>query len=416
MNAISTAARLHYMDAMRSVLMLLGVVLHSARPYDSGTWLIKDAARLGWLDGLVYSIHLFRMPAFFVVAGYFAMYLLLRQPTASFLRERLRRVLVPLLATLLTFNLIQVWLVAGTGGDAGFIQGALLPAWAAGRWVSHLWFLVVLAVFFVLVAAFAPLLRRLADALAQASGWTGGRWALALILGVVVMTPVAVAVLAKLTWPAMNRVLLGTISLNDLLRYLPFFAVGMALCAGPGLIDRFARRDLLVLGLALCGLVGVYLTDGSQQVVHRAINIASWALLTWMVVRVVFSLFRDWANRPSPTFAYLSYASYSIYLFHHLVVIATATALLPLPLGAGGKFLIVLAVASMVPLAIHHFLVRRYDLLGYLFNGRIVSRPQSPPATSGVLPSQPEASDNEPAAWAAGSGLGAPDVRPDDPL
>ena len=195
MNGASTASRLHYMDAMRSVLMLLGVVLHSARPYDSGIWQVKDVARLGLLDGLVNAIHLFRMPAFFVVAGYFAMYLLLRQPASAFVRRRLRRVLVPMLATLLTFNLVQVWLVAGTGGAAGFIHGALLPSWASGRWVSHLWFLVVLAVYFMLVAALAPLLRRLADATAQASGWSDGRWVLALILGVVVMIPIPVAVL-----------------------------------------------------------------------------------------------------------------------------------------------------------------------------------------------------------------------------
>ena len=209
----------------------------------------------------------------------------------------------------------------------------------------------------------------------------------------------------------MYTLLLGTVSLDDLLKYLPFFAVGMILCMAPGLVDRFARRNLLVLGLALSGLAGMYLTDGRQHVAYRAINIASWALLTWMVVRVVFSLFRDWANRPSPTFAYLSYASYSIYLFHHLVVIATATALLPLPLGAGVKFLIVLAIASIVPLTIHHFLIRRYDVLGYLFNGRVVPRPQTVQVTPGV-PMQPGAPKSESAAWPVGTAQGSPHMPP----
>jgi glucan biosynthesis protein C len=417
MNDISAAARLHYMDAMRSVLMLLGVVLHSARPYDSGVWLVKDTARLSLLDALVSTIHLFRMPAFFVVAGYFAMYLLLRRPTSVFLRERLRRVLIPLLSMLLTFNLVEVWLVAGTGGEAGFVQGVLLPAWASGRWVSHLWFLVTLAVCFTLVAGLAPWLRRLAGAPVQASRWLGSRWLLASILGVGVMTPLAVAVLGKLTAPALDTAVLGMISTNVVLRYLPFFAVGMMLCVEPGLIDRFARRELLVLGLAFCGLGGLYLTDGRVQVAYRAINIVSGALLTWMAVRVVFSLFRDWTNRPSPTFEYLSYASYSIYLFHHLVVIATATALLSVPLGAGVKFLIVLAIASMVPLAIHHFLIRRYDALGYLFNGRVGPGRSATiiPATPG-MPLQPEMPSSVPAAWPAVDGAdagtaGSPDPR-----
>jgi hypothetical protein len=81
MQAQSSTSRLHYLDAMRSVLMLLGVVLHSARPYDSREWQVKDVDTLPMLDGLVEAIHLFRMPAFFVVAGYFAMFLVLRQPT-----------------------------------------------------------------------------------------------------------------------------------------------------------------------------------------------------------------------------------------------------------------------------------------------------------------------------------------------
>jgi glucan biosynthesis protein C len=139
------------MDALRSILMLLGVVLHSAR---------RTTRRLAGqgpgppatLDWLVSGIHLFRMPAFFVVAGYFAMYLLVRWPVREFLRDRMRRVLVPLLATLLTFNLVQVWLVMGSGATPGFLRGALLPAWFAGRWVSHLWFLVSLALYFALAA------------------------------------------------------------------------------------------------------------------------------------------------------------------------------------------------------------------------------------------------------------------------
>ena len=162
-----------------------------------------------------------------------------------------------------------------------------------------------------------------------------------------------------------------------------------------------------LLGLALCGLAGLYLTDGRQHLAYRVINIVSWALLTWMVVRVVFSLFRDWANRPSPTFAYLSYASYSIYLFHHLVVIATATALLPLPLGGGVKFLIVLATASIVPLAIHHFLIRRYDVLGYLFNGRVVPQAGDHPCHPPGVPSQPGTPSSEPAVWPTGSAPGS---------
>lgn len=45
--------RLHELDAMRSVLMLLGIVLHAANPYrSSGNWLVADSARLGMFDAI----------------------------------------------------------------------------------------------------------------------------------------------------------------------------------------------------------------------------------------------------------------------------------------------------------------------------------------------------------------------------
>lgn len=379
-----TPARLHYLDAMRSVLMLMGVVLHAAIPYDSGPWRLKDEARLPLLDAVGWAIHLFRMPAFFVVAGFFAMYLLARRSTAAFLRERLRRVGVPLLATLLSLNVFQVWLTDGGGGAAGFLRGALWPAWGSGSLVSHLWFLAVLALYFCLVGLFASPLRGLARHAAAA--WTCRPWVLLLALAVAIPVPLAVAVLAKLVDPLLETQLLGMVRLDELLLYLPCFALGILLQAWPGLFDRFARCTWPLLVLAGAGATGAYLTAGHDAIPYRAANLLATALLAWMVVRLVFAGFRAWLDRPSRTFAYLSDASYSIYLFHHLVVILVASALLPLQLGPGWKFLLVLAVATLLPLAAHHFLIRRSALLGYLFNGRTPrhGRQEGVPAVAAV--------------------------------
>ena len=244
----ASAPRIHYMDALRSVLMLLGAVLHSARPYDTGAWQVKDAATLPVLDGLTSAIHLFRMPAFFVVAGFFSMNLLLRRPTRAFLVERLRRVLMPLLATLLTFNLLQVWVVWGSGGEAGFLAGSLLPAWRAGMWVSHLWFLAVLATYFAGMALAAPLVRRLADPGVVA--WLERRHTLGLLIGACALAPLGVAVASRLLKPGLSELVLGTVSIGELLSFLPHFVVGMLLYVAPRLLERFASRGWDVIALA----------------------------------------------------------------------------------------------------------------------------------------------------------------------
>lgn len=123
-------ARWHYLDTMRGMLMLLGVLLHSARPYSSEPWRVSDPDRIGMAYALTEAVHLFRMPAFFVIAGFFSMYLVLNRPTGVFLRERMRRVLVPLLVMLLTVNMAQLWFEARVinRDSAEFFPAIVLPA------------------------------------------------------------------------------------------------------------------------------------------------------------------------------------------------------------------------------------------------------------------------------------------------
>ncbi|MFA6045680.1 MAG: hypothetical protein WC718_11915 [Phycisphaerales bacterium] len=70
------APRLHALDALRGSMMLLGIVLHSAISFTvtcmGAAWPYKAAQTSALNDPLVFSIHLFRMPTFFVVAGLFA--------------------------------------------------------------------------------------------------------------------------------------------------------------------------------------------------------------------------------------------------------------------------------------------------------------------------------------------------------
>lgn len=63
--------RIHSLDSLRAIMMLLGIVLHSAITYGkmdySETWILKDPiATFFYNDYIVILIHSFRMPIFFV--------------------------------------------------------------------------------------------------------------------------------------------------------------------------------------------------------------------------------------------------------------------------------------------------------------------------------------------------------------
>ncbi|MDJ0663123.1 MAG: acyltransferase family protein [Acidimicrobiia bacterium] len=65
--------RLHDLDALRGFAMLLGIALHAALAFIPGFWAVKDstASFNGPYDEVLFAIHGFRMPLFFLLSGFF---------------------------------------------------------------------------------------------------------------------------------------------------------------------------------------------------------------------------------------------------------------------------------------------------------------------------------------------------------
>ena len=69
--------RIHALDSLRAIMMLLGIVLHTAMTYSvtdySPGWPYKDISATHLSNDYMHElIHSFRMQIFFVVAGFFA--------------------------------------------------------------------------------------------------------------------------------------------------------------------------------------------------------------------------------------------------------------------------------------------------------------------------------------------------------
>src|SRR6185436_12781974 len=160
--------RLHALDGLRAAMMLLGLVLHAGASYVTlplgAAWPYQDRHTSLVFDVLVFTIHLFRMPAFFVMAGFFAALLHQREGARGFLVRRARRVLLPLAVAwpfLSPLVLVGFAFAMGrAGGSAGSGVAALGRAMIDAGLI-HLWFLYDLLIFSVVAALLVPLLRRL---------------------------------------------------------------------------------------------------------------------------------------------------------------------------------------------------------------------------------------------------------------
>src|SRR5512140_2721880 len=89
--------RLYALDAVRAGALLLGVVFHATMSLLPGQqiWLTRDWESPA-LAVVFFVSHLFRMSLFFLIAGFFGRMSCERLGTKGFVRDRLKRIGIPL--------------------------------------------------------------------------------------------------------------------------------------------------------------------------------------------------------------------------------------------------------------------------------------------------------------------------------
>lgn len=105
-NGYKPIQAIHGSDAMRAVMMMLGLVIHASMTYSDvdygNVWPLKDVTHTSHaFHILIEFIHVFRMPAFFVIAGFFGALLFYKKSPKAMLSNRLHRIVYPFIVALL---------------------------------------------------------------------------------------------------------------------------------------------------------------------------------------------------------------------------------------------------------------------------------------------------------------------------
>src|SRR3954468_19557730 len=117
--------RYHALESLRAWMMLLGLWFHASCSYTTLpiVWIYKDPATSRLLDAPLLLLHVFRMPIFFLLAGFFARFSWQRSGTTPFLRNRAKRILLPFAVS---------WPILFIVSRAGYVYGLSLHADRAG--------------------------------------------------------------------------------------------------------------------------------------------------------------------------------------------------------------------------------------------------------------------------------------------
>ena len=383
--------RYYGLDALRGSMMMLGIVLHAAQFYlaapPPAIPIPSDPNHSYVFDLVFHFIHSFRMPTFFVLAGFFTSLLVEKRGLWGTYKNRAARVLAPLLVGLVTVLPLAVLFLIDFMISVRFGTHEILPDRMLLRTLGeelralpnappdepalgHLWFLYYLCYFYLLIPVCQFLVKR----------------SLPIEQGVrrLLASPAALGLFGLFTaatlWPFHGgQVHEGFIFLKphppSLAYYGSFFVLGYLFHSYRDVLQAFTRYA------GRCAMLAVILFPLSLYVSHLE-NTASAPAFGIHLAAVIVHGYCTWAliyafvggvlrffDHESPWTLYVSQSSYWVFLVHLPVVFFAAWWLVPYDIPAMLKFLAAVSFTTVVCFATYHYWVQRTWISQFL-NGR----------------------------------------------
>jgi glucan biosynthesis protein C len=369
----TAASRYHALDALRAAMMFLGIYLHAVVAYSpNGGWPFKPPQLTTTLDFSMILIHVFRMPVFYVMAGFFAALLLQRYGSRRAVANRFWRIVVPfVVGWIVIYPLVMFMSALGRRGLDPAIDFILSGRFLDYAHPMHLWFLEYLIVLYVLAAIIV-----LALPIVVPPGMRAG------LLGIFRSVVQSVSAPLLLGVPSFLAMLLmphpwlddppGFVPVTHLVvAYGIPFGFGWLLFASAELLDVLRERGWLYMAAAFAACIAYiallysFADRGMAFYAMRAMH----AFAMWCLILGTTGLFLRYLSGHSALRRYLCDSSYFLYIAHLPVIMLFQLILLDVPLPPLAKIVLVLAATVAILLPLYHYGVRS-TFIGVVLNGR----------------------------------------------
>lgn len=387
--------RFHSLDAVRGLALLLGLVLHSTMSFFMPIPKM-DSSPSTTLAVMFFVIHIFRMAVFFFIAGFFAHMVFHRKGCASFIRDRAKRIVLPLILGLLILSPLTV---------ASVQWGLFQPSWVTAMLstlkvmvngtinLTYLWFLYYLSIFYVVSLALYRVFDRIIDRaghirlfIDKMTSHAVGSYCEPIMLA----TPVFLCFYFAKSWFPWMGIMTPDKSfmpvLTALIGYGTCFGFGWILNRQTHLLKRLEKHWMLYLGIAIAltvfclSLVGtkpdlMAMLMGKPQLEGwtRFFYAAAYSSAIWFWTFGIVGAAMRFCSGYSSLRRYLADSSYWLYLMHLPVIFPLQVVMARLPLHWTLKFPAILGITVALGLFTYIYLVRS-TFIGALLNGRKYQR------------------------------------------
>ena len=367
--------------------MLLGIVLHAALPYmpNVEAFWPADESSSHVINTIFQFIHIWRMPLFFILAGFFANLIISKKSWRSWWGNRFLRIALPIIVFFPVMSLTLPWIFKyGKTGDFIFFYSDVGQPF-------HLWFLWQLMIFVISTAIF-----RLPYLLGVGVLKALNRIGLGFISNVFGESKsVLSSILFRSRFPIVFIILCSVINLptqgelivNPIASGL-YFVIGYSLYGNASLFTflkahwkRYFLAGLVAFTLYMIleskNLVtDIYSTDMKGDEYLKAISepfaiiIVSIKIICGVLFSYAFiGLAEKRFGAYNPTLRFISDGAYWMYLIHLPIVTFITFFMFNFHMPIEIKFLIAIVMTSIICLGTYKYFVRSTPI-GILLNGR----------------------------------------------
>jgi glucan biosynthesis protein C len=379
--------RYHGLDALRGITMLLGIVLHAALPYipNMEAFWPADESSSHVINTIFQFIHIWRMPLFFILAGFFANLIISKKSWKNWWGNRFLRIGLPIIvfSPLMSLTLPWIFKYGGTGELVFFYSAEGQP--------FHLWFLWQLMIFVIFTAIFRlPYLGGVGvlNSLNRIGlGFIGNvfRKSKSVLSGILFRSrfPIVFIILCSV----INLPTQGELILNPIASGL-YFVIGYSLYGNASLFTFLKDhwRYYFLAGLVAFALyvilesknlvTDISSTDMTGDEYFRAISEHSAVITVFIkiICGVLFSyafigLSEKRFGSYNANLRFISDGAYWMYLIHLPIVTLATFFMFNLHIQIEIKFLIAIVMTSIICLGTYKYLVRSTPI-GILLNGK----------------------------------------------
>ena len=381
--------RKYYLDWLRVFAILAVFIYHSTKFFDLGNWHVKNSSTYLEVRLLETFMEIWMMPFIFAISGASVYFALDKGGGGKFFKDKVLRLGVPLLVGIFTHCSLQVYLERISHHEFSgsylqflphYFEGWYIDAGVGGNfaWAGmHLWYLLILFLFCILCYPIFRLLKGKGQKVLIKTGdflaFPFAIYLLAIPLNLVEMvtsdTP-----LQSLDPGGWNFAL-----------YLCFFISGFVLISSERLLSRIQSMRWASLGGSLALTVAYMflvinarnpsLAGLSESLDNPVLNFAVWA---WISTFLGFGMQR--LNYTSPALQYANEAVLPFYILHQTVLLCVGYIILQWALPDLLQWALIVVISFGVIMGIFEFLVRRFNLMRFLFGMKPSTRqPEAQP-------------------------------------